>query len=45
VKITKINSRLINVLAELLMGNKKKSRKITSKILSELDGENKDFVN
>jgi uncharacterized protein HemY len=44
-KLQKINSRLMNVLAELLMGNKKKSLKITSNILSELDGENKDFVN
>lgn len=44
-KLLKINNRLLNVLAELLMGNKKKSLKITSNILSELDEENKDFVN
>ena len=42
-KLLKINNRLLNVLAELLMGNKKKSLKITSNILSELDEENKDF--
>lgn len=44
-KLLKINNRLLNVLAELLMGNKKKSLKITNNILSELDEENKDFVN
>lgn len=44
-KLIKINSRLVNVLAELFMGNKKKAIKITNNILPELDAENKDFVN
>lgn len=44
-KLLKINNRLLNVLAELLMGNKKKSLRITNNILPELEEENRDFVN
>lgn len=44
-KLLKINNKLLSVLAELLMGNKKKSLRITKNMVSELDEENKDFVN
>jgi len=44
-KLIRINSRLLQVLSELIMGNKKKSLKTATNILSELDDDNKDFVN
>ncbi len=44
-KLIRINSRLLQVLSELIMGNKKKSLKTATNILAELDDDNKDFVN
>ena len=44
-KLIKVNSRLLHVISELLMGNKTKAIKITNNILPELDAQNKDFVN
>lgn len=44
-KLQQVNKKLLNVLAELLMGNRKKSLEITNSIVSDLNGENKDVTN
>ena len=44
-KLTKVNNNLLNSLAQLLMGNRKKSLKITGSFMSDLDNEHKDVIN
>jgi uncharacterized protein HemY len=44
-KLVKINKKLLNVLAELLMGNRKKSLSLTNGMITEIDEENKEVIN
>lgn len=44
-KLIKINKKLLNVLAELLMGNRKKSLSMTNSMISDIDEDNKEVIN
>jgi tetratricopeptide (TPR) repeat protein len=44
-RLVKINKKLLNVLAELLMGNRKKSLSLTNGMISEIDDDNKEVIN
>jgi uncharacterized protein HemY len=44
-KLTQTNKKLLIVLAELLMGNRKKSINLTNKLVLDLKGENQEIVN
>ena len=44
-KLIKVNKKLLNVLAELLMGNRKKSLSMTNGIIKDLDEDNKEVIN
>lgn len=44
-KLVKVNKRLLNSLAQLLMGNRQQSLKITNSLVSDLDDDNKDVAN
>lgn len=43
-KLAQTNKKLLIVLAELLMGNRKKSMNLTNKLVSDLKGENQEIV-
>ena len=44
-KLQKINQKLLTVLAELLMGNKRRSITLINKLVPDLDDDNKEVVN
>ena len=44
-KLIKINKKLLYVLAELLMGNRKKSLSQTNSIINDIDEDNKEVIN
>ena len=44
-KLVHTNKKLLIVLAELLMGNRKKSIVLTNKLVSDLNGENQEVIN
>ena len=44
-KLLKVNKKLLYILTELLMGNRKKSIELTNKLVPDLDNENKEVTN